>query len=274
MGSERRRRAITLAAAMGMAVIALVTASAPARAAVAWWSPVSLRGLAVTRVSAIGATITVRTGSGATLTSTDGGKTFAAAAAGTTLPSTNVVTIGAQRWEIDSGGRVAHVSNVAQRSTAVPDPSSPDLGAGADLIAAPAALPGVVVAVSTDGTVWRRGQDGDWKQALLLLPASAIQGVPRITSVTAFTPPLSDAIYLGTDGYAVLISTDGVTTGFAQAPGSRIPCTRSRPTRLDVPCMRARPTDSGSTCCSRFRRHRPTTMRRSSGDGSGSARSH
>jgi hypothetical protein len=219
MGSERRRRAITLAAAMGMAVVALVTASAPARAAVAWWSPVSLRGLAVTRVSAIGATITVRTGSGATLTSTDGGKTFAAAAAGTTLPPTNVVTIGAQRWEIDSGGRVAHVSNVAQRSTAVPDPSSPDLGAGADLIAAPAALPGVVVAVSTDGTVWRRGQDGDWKQALLLLPASAIQGVPRITSVTAFTPPLSDAIYLGTDGYAVLISTDGGDDWIRAGPG-------------------------------------------------------
>ena len=64
-------------------------------------------------------------------------------------------------------------------------------------------------AASTDGTVWRRAQDGDWKQALLLLPASAVQGVPRVTSVTAFTEPLSDAIYLSTDGYAVLISTDG-----------------------------------------------------------------
>jgi hypothetical protein len=209
MGSEHRRRTITLAAAVGMALIGLVSSSAPARAADAWWSPVSLRGLAVTHVSAIGDTIVVRTGSGATLISRDGGKTFAAAPAGTTFPPTNVVAIGTQRWEVDSGGRVAHVSNVAQNSTAVPDPGSPDLGAGADLIAAPAALPGVVVAVSTDGTVWRRGQDGDWKQALLLLPASIVQGVPRVTSVTAFTTPLSDAIYLGTDGYAVLVSTDG-----------------------------------------------------------------
>jgi hypothetical protein len=222
MGSECRRRAITLAAAVSVAVMALVTGSAPARAAVTWWSPVSLRGLAVTRVSAIGDTITVRTGSGATLISTDGGKTFAAAAAGTTLPPTNVVAIGTQRWEIDSGGRVAHVSNVAQRSTAVPDPGSPDLGAGADLIAAPAALPGVVVAVSADGAVWRRGRDGDWKQALLLLPASIVQGVPRVTSLTAFTgltPPLSDAIYLGTDGYAVLVSTDGGDDWIRAGPG-------------------------------------------------------
>jgi hypothetical protein len=209
MGSEHRRRTITLAAAVGVALIGLVSSSAPARAADAWWSPVSLRGLAVTNVSAIGDMIVVRTGSGATVISRDGGKTFAAAPAGTTFPPTNVVVIGTQRWEVDSGGRVAHVSNAAQDSTAVPDPVSPDLGAGADLIAAPAALPGVVVAVSTDGTVWRRGQEGDWKQALLLLPASIVQGVPRVTSVTAFTTPLSDAIYLGTDGYAVLVSTDG-----------------------------------------------------------------
>ena len=50
--------------------------------------------------------------------------------------------------------------------------------------------------MGTDGTVWRRGQDGDWKRALLLLPASIVQGVPRITSVTAFTTPLSGAILI------------------------------------------------------------------------------
>jgi hypothetical protein len=222
MGSERRRRAIAPGVAVVVAVIALVTVSAPARAASPWWTPVALRGLAVMRVSAIGDTITVRTGSGATLISDDGGKTFATASTGTTLPPTNVVASGAQSWGIDSGGRVVHVSNAAQRNAPVPDPGSPDLGAGADLIAAPAALPGVVVAVSTDGTVWRRGQDGDWKQALLLLPASIVQGVPRITSVTAFTattPPLSDAIYLGTDGYAVLISTDGGDDWIRAGPG-------------------------------------------------------
>ncbi len=130
-----------------------------------------------------------------------------------------MVAIGAERWEIDSGGRVVHASNVAQRKAPVPDSGAPDLGAGADLIASPGALPGVVVAVSADGTVWRRGQDGDWKQALLLLPASIVQGVPRITSVTAFTTPLSDAIYLGTDGYAVLVSTDGGDDWIRAGPG-------------------------------------------------------
>jgi hypothetical protein len=209
MGSDRHRRAVTLAAALGVGLVGLMIAGTAARAAAPWWSPVALGSVAVTRVSAIADTILVRTGAGATLRSTDGGRTFVTAPADATFPPTGVVTVGTQRWEIDPGGTVVHVANVAQSSTGVVDPGSPDLGAGADLIAAPAALPGVVVAVSTDGTVWRRGQDGDWKQALLLLPASAVQGVPRITSVTAFTEPLSAAIYLGTDGYGVLISTDG-----------------------------------------------------------------
>jgi hypothetical protein len=46
-----------------------------------------------------------------------------------------------------------------------------------------------------------------------------VQGVPRVTSVTAFTQPLSDAIYLGTDGYAVLISTDGGDDWIRAGPG-------------------------------------------------------
>jgi hypothetical protein len=208
MGSDRRTRAFAVAAALCGAVAVLAAASGPALAA-AWWSPVALQGQAVTRVSAIGDTILVRTASGALLRSTDGGRTFAPAPAGAAPPPTGAVTAGTQRWEIDSSGRVMHVANVAQNTPGVLDPGSPELGAGADLIAAPGALPGVVVAVSTDGTVWRRGQDGDWKQALLLLPASAVQSVPRITSLTAFTQPLSAAVYLGTDGYGVLISTDG-----------------------------------------------------------------
>jgi hypothetical protein len=220
MGSDRpRRRAITLGAAAGVVLIGLLVASAPARAATPWWSPVALRGVAVAHVSAIGATILVRTGAGATLRSTDGGRTFATAPSDLTFPPAGQVTVGTQGWGIDPRGNVVHVANVAQSTEAVADPGSPDLGAGADLIASPAALPGVVVAVSTNGTVWRRGGDGDWKQALLLLPASIVQGVPRITSLTAFTEPLSDALYLGTDGYAVLISTDGGDDWIRAGPG-------------------------------------------------------
>ena len=223
MGSERRPRVIGPVVAMVVALTALVTVSQPARAASAWWTPIALRGLAVMRVAASGDTITVRTGSGATRISNDGGKTFATAPPATTFPPTNPVTTGTQSWGIDPGGRVVHASTVAQRNAPVPDPGSPDLGRGAEMIAAPAVLPGVVVAVSTDGTVWRRGQDGDWKQALLLLPASIVQGVPRITSVAAFTtltnPMPSDAIYLGTDGYTVLVSTDGGDDWIRAGPG-------------------------------------------------------
>jgi hypothetical protein len=210
---------MTLGAAAAVALIGLLVASAPARAATPWWSPVALRGVAVAHVSAIGDTILVRTGAGATMRSTDGGRTFATAPPEITFPPAGVVTVGTQGWGIDASGKVVHVANLAQNTAAVADPGSPDLGAGADLIASPAALPGVVVAVSTDGTVWRRGQDGDWKQALLLLPASIVQGVPRITSVTAFTEPLSDAIYLGTDGYSVLITTDGGDDWIRAGPG-------------------------------------------------------
>jgi hypothetical protein len=220
MGSDRpRKRAISLGAAAVVAFMVLVVASASARSATPWWSPVALRGVGVAHVSAIGDTILVRTGAGATMRSTDGGRTFATAPPEITFPPAGVVTVGTQGWGIDASGKVVHVANLAQNTAAVADPGSPDLGAGADLIASPAALPGVVVAVSTNGTVWRRGQDGDWKQALLLLPASIVQGVPRITSVTAFTEPLSDAIYLGTDGYAVLITTDGGDDWIRAGPG-------------------------------------------------------
>jgi hypothetical protein len=188
------------------ALSALIIESTPVRAGVAWWSPVGLRGVAITQVFAVGDTITVRTAAGATLTSSDAGKTFSSANGNQSFPPTGTVTVGNEVWSIDQSGVVRHATAAG---AAVPDRGAPHLGTGADLIASPAALPGVVVAVATDGTVWRRGQDGDWKQALLLLPQSLVQGVPRITSLAAFTQPLSDAIYLGSAGYGVLISTDG-----------------------------------------------------------------
>jgi len=222
MGSDRHRRAIGAAAAACTAVTLLAAGSITVRAAPAWWSPIGLSGTSITGVSAIGGTITVRTGSGMTLESTDAGRTFQPVSGNPALPPTGRVTSGGTVWSIDAGGRILRAATASAgggEQTSVPDPGSPRLGAGADLIAAPAALSGVVVAVGTDGTVWRRGQDGDWKQALLLLPQSLVQGIPRVTSVTAFTDPLSDAVYLGTDGYAVLISTDGGDDWIRAGPG-------------------------------------------------------
>jgi hypothetical protein len=218
MASEWRRRTVIGAILGAVALSMLVAASTPVAAASAWWSPVGLSGVDITQVSAIGDTILVRTGAGATLMSTDAGRTFTPAP-DTTFPPTGTVTVGNQAWSIDSSGHVVRDANIAGRGAVLRDPDSPDLGTGADHIAAPAALPGVVVAVATDGTVWRRGQDGDWKQALWLLPQSLIQGVPAVTSVTAFTQPLSDAIYVGTNGYGVLISTDGGDDWIRAGPG-------------------------------------------------------
>lgn len=216
MGSDRRRHAMAVLIPAVLGVSLLTIGSAPVQAASAWWSPVALSRVAITKVFATGDTIMVRTETGATLSSSDAGKTFTPVEDNPTFPPTGVVNIGDTGWAINSSHRVSHVTG---RGHVITDPGSPDLGAGADLIAAPAALPGVVVAVSTNGTVWRRGQDGDWKQALLLLPQSLVQGVPSVTSVTAFTQPLSDAIYLGTDGYAVLISTDGGDDWIRAGPG-------------------------------------------------------
>ncbi|MGA7988208.1 MAG: hypothetical protein WCB51_07405 [Candidatus Dormiibacterota bacterium] len=215
--SHRRHLIGALVAAAALPVLLLGTT--PVRAADAWWSPVGLRGQSITKVSAIGNAIMVRTGAGATLVSNDAGKTFTPATGTTAFPPAGTVQIGSAVWSISSDGRVGYSANAALRNTPTFDRGTPHLGAGADLLAAPAALPGVVVAVSTDGTVWRRGQDGDWKQALLLLPQSLVQGVPRVTSVTAFTQPPSEAIYLGTDGYAVLISTDGGDDWIRAGPG-------------------------------------------------------
>ena len=218
MGSDTRRRAVA-GTAMAMTLTGLMIASTPVSAASGWWNPVGLRGTAITRVVATGDTIMVRTGTGATLTSADAGRTFTPVQGTPVFPPAGSVVIGTQAWSIDAQGLVHHNPDTALRTNPAPDPQSPHLGAGADLIAAPAAFPGVVVAVSTDGTVYRRGQDGDWKEALLMLPRSLIQGIPRVTSVTAFTQPFSGTIYLGTDGYAVLVTTDGGDDWIRAGPG-------------------------------------------------------
>jgi hypothetical protein len=205
-----------IAAAMAVAALATITSETPVAAATAWWSPLALRGTAITAVSVAGTTVDVRTASGETLHSHDGGANFLVRQTGPLPAPSATVRSGPDVWSIDPTGQVLHGTNGV---AATPDPGAPALGAGADLIAAPAAVPGVVVTVAVDGTVWRRGQDGDWKSALLLLPRSLVQGVPRVTSLTAFTEPLTTSVYLGTDGYAVLNSSDGGDDWIRAGPG-------------------------------------------------------
>jgi hypothetical protein len=206
----------TLASALMASVLGLAVLPTHALAATAWWTPVALRGTAVSAVSAAGTTIIIQTSDGRTLRSTDAGASFSGVSGNPPLSPQNIVRSGDDTWEIDSNGQVLHAKANAPLQR---DPQTPDLGSSARLLAAPAALPGVVVAVASDNTVWRRGQDGGWTPALLLLPQGLLRGAPAITSVTAFTQPLTGSIYLSTDGYAVLISTDGGDDWIRAGPG-------------------------------------------------------
>src|ERR1700694_23965 len=200
-----------------LALLAVVLAPVVrASAAEPWWTPLGLRGVAVDAVSAGGKTVLVHTSAGTTMRSDDSGLHIAPVAGNPPIQPPAILKSGADRWAIDASGRVLHA--LGSRALTL-DPGSPELGAAAHLIAAPAAFPGVVVAVAVDGVVWRRGQDGHWQRALLLLPAGFPRGVPRITGLTAFTQPLSGSVYLGTDGYSVLSSTDGGDDWIRAGPG-------------------------------------------------------
>jgi hypothetical protein len=218
MGSERIRRrcgaaAIALASAV---VLAVAVASVPPRGAIAaaaepWWVPVGLRGQAVTGVVPAGPGLLVRVGGQVRCVAVPGGPAAPACSGGLDRAGAP-----AGEWSL-RGGRV-----VRRRpgEAAQVDPAGPELGASARLLAAPAALPGVVVAVAADGTVWRRNALGTWARSLLLLPAGLVAGVPPVTGLAAFdTSTPTTAVYLGTDGYAVLVSTDGGDDWFRAAPG-------------------------------------------------------
>jgi hypothetical protein len=213
MGSERWRRALA-AVPLALGLLAAGPAVATAAAAEPWWVPVGLRGEAVTAV--------VPAGHG--LLATAGGRLHCLPPPGTTAPPVcdrplaragDGSPAGAPRWVL-RGGHVLRQGAGA----AVVDPGSPDLGASARLLVTTAALPGAVVAVAGDGTVWRRSRAGGWGRSLLLLPQSLLAGPPAVTGLAAFeTSPVTSAVYLATDGYAVLITTDGGDDWVRAAPG-------------------------------------------------------
>lgn len=199
MATERRRIARLIAVLPALALLAL---PATARAAQPWWQPLAFAGQRVSDVAVSGGHVAV-TVNGAGYSSSDRGGHFAPALP--PPPPAAPVTSAGRVWEIRDGKVLSGTST----DSLMPDPHAPFLGTTARLLAAPAAIPGVVLAVGSDGHVWRRGQDGGWATALVLLPGGGISGVPAVTALTAFSQPLSGAVYLGTDGYGVLLSTDG-----------------------------------------------------------------
>jgi hypothetical protein len=186
-----------------LAAVFLASAAAiPVRADAPWWQLVAFPGQTVSRVAVAQGRVTALVG-GAAMVQTASG--FVATAAPPS-PAPATVTTGSRTWSIDAAGEVlvAEAGGAPRR-----DPGSPGLGPGAHLIAAPLAIPGFVVAVSTGGTVWRRDPSGGWSVSLALLPATLITGTPAVTSIAGFnTDTVSGVVYIGTAGYGTLLTSD------------------------------------------------------------------
>ncbi|MEO9044176.1 MAG: hypothetical protein ABI352_04015 [Candidatus Dormibacter sp.] len=209
--ATRGRGVAAVAVAVALAAAWLAAVPVSARADTAWWQPLAFAGQRVTSVIAGGGLVVVRTASGA-FRSSDGGRSFTAIdGQHIALPLPPAATT----WAIDNGV----VVTASGGRPPAPDPRAPFLGEPAHLIAAPAALPGVVVAVGSDNHVWRRNASGQWATSFVLLPAGGLSGTPRVTSLAAFSTPLSVAVYMGTDGYGVLLSEDGGDDWIRADPG-------------------------------------------------------
>ena len=207
----RRARLLVAAplAAMGLASAAAV----PAQAAGPWWQLVAFPGQTVSRVAVVQGRVTALVGGEAMVQAASG---FVAAAA-PPPPAPATVTTGSRTWSISPTGRVMVTEDGRAPS---PDPGSPALGSGAHLIAAPLAVPGFVVAVSTGGTVWRRDPSGGWAVSLALLPATLLTGTPSVTSIAGFnTDAVSGVVYIGTTGYGTLFTSDNGDDWVRADPG-------------------------------------------------------
>jgi hypothetical protein len=214
MATDRRRLTRALAAlpaALALPAMLLLATPVTTQAAAPWWEPLAFAGQRVTSVTAEPLRLIVTTATGAHI-SADGGRSFQVLDPNN--PLSPRVQPDATFWEIHSGtvftGQPGHGLII--------DARAPFLGDSAHLIAAPAALPGVVVAVGSDNHVWRRDASGQWATSFILLPAGGLSGIPQVTSVAAFTL-LSRAVYMGTAGYGVLISEDGGDDWIRADPG-------------------------------------------------------
>lgn len=214
MATDRRRALRLLAALPALLVLAHPHIAA---ADSAWWQPLAFAGQRITAVSVAQGRLTIDRPDGHSVSS-DGGRTFAP----TSDPATASLPLHTTRavWDIRSGV-VVTAAQLGPTSIPVyhPDPSAPYLGAGAHLLAAPAALPGVVIAVGSDNHVWRRAPSGSWSTAFVLLPAGGFAGTPTVTSLASFSEPLSVAVYMGVDGYGVLLTEDGGDDWIRADPG-------------------------------------------------------
>jgi hypothetical protein len=212
MATERRRLRLRTFAVLP--ALLLLAAPAPAHASTAWWQPLAFAGVRISAVSVAPGRLIVDT-PGSRFLSTNQGGAFMATT-DTPSPPLPVLSAGTT-WDIRDGTVLAGAgpSGAAEH----PDPGAPYLGTGAHLLAAPAAVPGTVVAVGSDNHVWRRTPSGSWSTAFIPLPAGGLSGAPRVTALAAFTQPLTTAVYMGLDGYGVLLTQDGGDDWIRADPG-------------------------------------------------------
>jgi hypothetical protein len=176
------------------------------------WPLSRVAGQRVSDVIAEPGLMVVTTASGE-YTSSDNGKSFQPIAPGRHLAPP--APAGPTVWQVDSGT----VLTAPAGHPLAPDPHAPFLGSTAHLIAAPAAVAGVVVAMGSDNHVWRRAPSGQWATSFILLPAGGLSGPPHVTALAAFTSPVTGAVYMGTEGYGVLLSQDGGDDRIRADPG-------------------------------------------------------
>ena len=214
MASERTARRAAVAALVAAAAFALAPLAAQAQGE-PWWVPVGFRGHTVTAVRVQSGRLAVAIDGEGQMESGDAGATWQGIFERHGLVAPGPVP-GA--WQV-CDGRAGHVA----ADTCRPDPGSPSLVAPTTAGHEPlAALPdgsGRLVAFDAEGVVWRRAADGTWARGLLLLNQDALHGPPRVTGIAAFASPLTDAVYLATDGYSVLLSTDGGEDWIRANPG-------------------------------------------------------
>jgi hypothetical protein len=210
MATERRVLRV-LALLPAMLLLALPPAT---HANQAWWEPLAFAGQRVDSVAVSAGDVVVSTG-GRQFISGDVGATFHPLTARSGASTPAEPGRAAPLWLIRDGVVLTGPAN----GPLTPDPRAPYLGASARLIAAPAALPGVVVAVGSDSHVWRRNAAGQWATSFILLPAGGLAGTPQVTALAAFAQPLSVAVYMGTDGYGVLLTEDGGDDWIRADPG-------------------------------------------------------
>jgi hypothetical protein len=212
MATEHRRHVLRTLAVLP--ALLLLAAPTSARAATAWWQPLAFASVRISAVSVAQGKLIVDTPSGHFVSSNSGG----AFTPTTVTPSPPLPVLSARTtWDIRDGTVLTGPGPGAAAEH--PDPGAPYLGAGAHLLAAPAAVPGVVVAVGSDNHVWRRTPSGSWSTAFIPLPAGGLSGTPRVTALAAFTQPLTTAVYMGLDGYGVLLSQDGGDDWIRADPG-------------------------------------------------------